>query len=71
VFCLQGSHEHDFEKNMIKNIQTVIGCSYLGMAYAASMGWIDPALLARAEIGVMAAEIVIVQIERHLEEKEQ
>jgi len=56
---------------MIKNIQTVIGCSYLGMAYAASMGWIDPALLARAEIGVMAAEIVIVQIERHLEEKEQ
>ena len=56
---------------MIKNIQTVIGCSYLGMAYAASMGWIDPALLDRAGIGVMSAEIVIVQIERYLEEKEQ
>ena len=43
----------------------------MGIVCATYMGWIDPALLARAEIGVMAAEIVIFQIERHLEKKEQ
>ena len=56
---------------MIKNIQMVIGCFSLVMVCADSMGWIDPALAKSAEIGVMSAEIVIVQIERYLEEKEQ
>jgi len=56
---------------MIKNIQMVICCFSLVMSCADSMGWIDPALAKSADIGVMSAEIVLLQIERHLEEKEQ
>ena len=56
---------------MIKNIQMIINCFSLVKVCAASMGWIDPVLAKSAEIGVMSAEIVLLQIERHLEEKEQ
>jgi len=56
---------------MVKKIQMVINCFSLVMLCADSMGWVDPALAKSAEIGFMSAEIVLVPIERHLEEKEQ
>ena len=65
-------HTSDEQRqNMVKKIQMVMNCFSLVMLCADSMGWVDPALAKSAEIGFMSAEIVLVPIERHLEEKEQ